>query len=38
MQNENSFTDKQFLLTLKRNPSTTKGLNLLASGRSAPAH
>ena len=28
LQNENNFTDKRFLLTLKRNPSTIKGLHL----------
>ena len=28
MQNENSFSDKLFHLTLKRNPLTIKGLNL----------
>ena len=28
MQNENSFTDKRFPLTLNRNPLTIKGLHL----------
>ena len=28
MQNENSFTDKRFLLILMRNPLTIKGLHL----------
>ena len=28
MQNENSFTDKRFLLTLERNSLTIKGLHL----------
>ena len=37
MQNENSFTDKRFLLTWKRNPLTIKGLDLQASRRSVPA-
>ena len=31
MQNENSFTDKLFHLTAKRNPLTIKGLHLWAS-------
>ena len=38
MQNENSVTDKQFVLTLKRNPLTIKGLHLWVIRRSAPAH
>ena len=38
MRNENSFTDKRSILTLKRNPLSIKGLHLYASRQSAPAH
>ena len=38
MQSENSFTNKRFHLTLKRNPLAIKGLHLYVSGRSALAH
>ena len=38
MQNENSITDKRFVLTLKINPLPIKGFHLKVSRRSAPAH